>query len=313
MALIVASQFEDAFNDKLRALDLKPEVIPVPENEPWSVADRADILFITPSPIWRSNRPKPEPWPGRLKWVMSGSTGVDWYPSWLLDAPVVTCGRGIASSEIADYVVAAIYLQAKNLEAVRARSLSQWTYASLGSVAGSTVGVLGLGSVGTEVARRALALGANVVATRRGGQPGIVNGVLLVDEPAKVAAVADHLVVAMPLTSATRHLVDALLLARVKPGAHLINVSRGGIVDQEALLAALDTGRLGFATLDVTDPEPLPEGHPLWTHSQVRLTPHISSNSAHYWQRMFEKVANDLSRFARGEVPSDMVDPAAGY
>jgi phosphoglycerate dehydrogenase-like enzyme len=315
MSLVVASQFEDDFNDRLRALDLKPAVIPVPEDEPWSVAREADILFVRPSPVWRSNRlsAKPAAWPGRLKWVLSGSVGIDWYPRWLLDAPIVTCGRGIASTEIADYVIAAIYLQAKDLEAARARNLADWTYKPLGSVSGSTVGILGFGAIGTEIARRALALGANVVANRRRILPSAVGGVRLVDDPAAVIAAADHLVVAVPLTPSTDKLVDARLLARARPGAHLINIARGGVVDQEALVAALDAGRLGFATLDVTDPEPLPDGHPLWTHSKVRLTPHISSNYTSVRHRMFEKVANDLSRFARGETPSDVVDPVAGY
>ena len=94
------------------------------------------------------------------------------------------------------------------------------------------------------------------------------------------------------------------LFAKVKPGAHLINVARGSVVDQEALIRALDSGRLGFATLDVTDPEPLPEGHSLYTHPKVRLTPHISSNYALVRPRLLEKMSEDLSRFARGEQPS---------
>lgn len=315
MPLVVASQFDDAFNDKLRTHELKPRVIPVPEDAPWSVARDADVLFVRPSPVWSSNRSsaKPDIWPGRLKWILSGSAGVDWYPRWLLDAPVVTCGRGIASVEIADYVIAAIYHQAKDLEGARARSLAEWAYRPLGSVAGSTVGILGFGAIGTEVAKRALALGVDVVATRRRILPSGVEGVSLVDDPAKVVAAADHLVIAMPLTPATSKLVDARLLAHAKPEAHLINVARGGVLDQEALIAALDAGRLGFATLDVTDPEPLPAGHSLWTHPKVRLTPHISSNYTSVRHRMLEKIASDLSRFARGETPSGIVDPAAGY
>ena len=100
----------------------------------------------------------------------------------------------------------------------------------------------------------------------------------------------------------------------MKPGAHIINVARGSVIDQDALIQALDgEGGPGFATLDVTDPEPLPEGHPLYTHPRVRLTPHVSSNHTLVRHRLLEKVRDDISRFARGEAPSDIVDPARGY
>jgi len=117
----------------------------------------------------------------------------------------------------------------------------------------------------------------------------------------------------LPATASTRALIDAKLLARAKPGAHLINIARGSIIDQEALIQALDNGPLAFATLDVTDPEPLPEGHPLYTHPKVRLTPHVSSNYQAVRQVLLDKVSANLSRFVRGEPLADLVDPKAGY
>jgi phosphoglycerate dehydrogenase-like enzyme len=90
-------------------------------------------------------------------------------------------------------------------------------------------------------------------------------------------------------------------------------VARGSVVDQEALVRALDAGQLGFATLDVTEPEPLPDDHPLYAHPKVRLTPHISSNYTLVRNRLLDKMNDDISRFARGEAPSDIVDPARGY
>ncbi|MET0239105.1 MAG: NAD(P)-dependent oxidoreductase [Sphingobium sp.] len=315
MSLIIGSQFEDGFNEGLRALPLKPTVIPVADNEPWRAASDVDVLLVRPSPGWRGNRdlPRPEAWPGRVRYVYSGSVGVDPYPRWLLDAPLVSCGRGVSSDEIADYVIAAIYAHTKNLEAVRARSLAEWKQAPLGHVRGSTVGIIGLGAIGTAVARQALALGAKVTAARRRQLPSLVEGVTLLDNLEAVVASADHLVLALPATDATRKVVDARLLAHAKPTAHLINIARGSVLDQEALVDALDAGRLAFATLDVTEPEPLPADHVLWTHDRVRLTPHVSSNYTQVRHVLFDKVAENLSRFARGETPSDLVDPAEGY
>lgn len=317
MALVIASQMEDGFNAELRALAVAPTVIGVPEDRPWEAANDADVLLVRPSPAWRALRglagARPGAWPGRLRWVYSASAGVDFYPRWLLEAPFVTCGRGVASEEIADYVVAAIYLEAKNLEAHRARSLDQWRPTPLGRVAGSTVGIVGLGAIGEAVARRALALGAHVTATRRRALPSRIEGVRLLDDLRDVVASADHLVLALPGTDATRQIIDAAVLARARPGAHLINIARGSVLDQEALADALDADRLGFATLDVTDPEPLPADHRLWTHPKVRLTPHISSNYTLVRDNLFAKVAANLDRFVRGEPLHDLVDAAAGY
>lgn len=317
MSLVIASQLEPEFNEAIAALPSKPRLIPVPADQPWQVANDADVLIVRPGPDWRKARQAPKPealWPGRLQWVFSASAGIDFYPPWLLDAPLVTCGRGTASDEIADYVIAAIYHQAKDLEAARARSLEQWQYRPLGRVIGSTVGIVGLGAIGQEVARRALGLGARVVAVRR-GSPGAVtpDGVELVGSVGEVVAQSDHIVIAVPATSETHRLFNADLLALAKPGAHLINVARGSVVDQEALIAALDADRLGFATLDVTEPEPLPEGHALYTHPKVRLTPHIASNYTAVRHRLLDKVAQDIALFVDGKTPSDVVDRARGY
>ena len=317
MSLVIASQLEPEFNAALAELPMRPRIIPVPEGRPWAAAEQADVLIVRPGPDWRAARDLPKPdalWPGRLRWVLSASAGVDFYPSWLLDAPLVTCGRGTASDEIADYVIAAIYLRAKDLDSVRVHAAVEWRYQPLGRVIGSTVGIIGLGAIGKEVARRALALGANVVAVRRGSAGAVTpDGVRLLDRVEDVVAQADHIVIAVPATPETRHLFNADLLRKVKDGAHLINVARGSVVDQDALIAALDRGRLDFATLDVTEPEPLPEGHPLYTHPRVRLTPHISSNYTAVRHRLLEKVLMDISRFAEGLTPSDVVDPARGY
>lgn len=315
MSLVIASQLEEGFNRELRAHRLAPTVIGVPDERPWAVANDADVLLVRPAPSWRASREltRPPEWPGRLKWVYSASAGVDFYPDWLLDAPMVTCGRGVASDEIADYVLAAIHLQTKDLEAVRARGPAEWINVPLGRIAGSTIGIVGLGAIGTAVARRGLAAGANVIAARRRSLPSPLEGVVLLRDLAELVGAADHLVLALPGTTESRGLIDGAILAHARPHAHLINVGRGSVLDQAALIRALDAGQLGFATLDVTEPEPLPAGHPLWTHPKIRLTPHVSSNHTYLRRALFDKVAANLDRFARGETPTDIVDPSAGY
>ncbi len=313
--IVIASQMEESFNAQLRGLAVAPEIVRVPEDRPWRVPPYADLLLIRPSGAWARARgsPRPAEWPGPLRWVYASSAGIDSYPSWLLDAPLVSCGRGVASDEIADYVLAAIYLQSKDLEAARARGPADWVQRPLGRVSGSTLGIVGLGSIGSTVARRALALGMRVTAGRRRNLPSPVDGVELLHDLGEVVASADHLLLALPATPATARIVDAALLAQAKSTLHLVNVARGSILDQQALIAALDAGRLGFATLDVTDPEPLPDGHPLWTHPKVRLTPHVASNFLAMRPLLLAKIAADLERFGRGEPPSDVVDRAAGY
>jgi phosphoglycerate dehydrogenase-like enzyme len=315
MSLVIASQLDPGFNDRLRSHAAAPTVIDVPEDEPWAAANDADILLVIPSQAWRGNRHRERPgaWPGRLQWIYSASVGVDFYPHWLLDAPLVSCGRGVASEPIADYVIAALYRQAVDIDAMRVHDPVEWRPRRLERVAGSTVGIVGLGAIGSAVARRALALGTRVVAVRRRDLPSPVEGIELLDDLATLVAESDHIVLALPGTDATRNIIDAAILHHARPHAHIINVARGSVLDQAALIAALDEDRLGFATLDVTEPMPLPEGHALWTHAKVLLTPHIASHHVAGRSALFDKVAANLDRFVRGETPGDLVDRAAGY
>lgn len=316
MTLVIASQLEPALNEAIAQHPVRPKVIAVPEDRPWDVAHQADVLVVRPSISWREAAAgrSPANWPGRLRWVCSASAGIDFYPEWLLDAPIVSCARGTASDEIADYVIGAIYRQAKDIEAAAIHSASDWRYRQIGQINGSTIGVIGLGAIGTAVARRAVALGARVLAVRRsgGGKIGII-GVEMRGHIADVVREADHIVVAVPATPETYQLFDRQMFARFKKGAHLVNVARGSVVDQQALIEALDGRQLAFATLDVTDPEPLPEGHPLYTHPQVRITPHISSSYTLARGKLLAKILGDITRFARGERPSDVVDRARRY
>ena len=180
---------------------------------------------------------------------------------------------------------------------------------------GKTLLVVGLGGIGTEVARRAHGLGMRVIATRNSRRegPDFVEYVGLADEYLALAARADVVVNATPLTSETRGMFDARFFDALKRGAFFINIGRGESVVTEALVAALETGKVGGAGLDVTDPEPLPPGHPLWGMRNVIITPHIATSSDVRSDRTLTLVVENLRRYMRGDALLSVVDLTLGY
>lgn len=175
------------------------------------------------------------------------------------------------------------------------------------------MGLVGIGAIGSAVARRALAFDMRVVATRRSAAVPAGDGIETAASLAELLAQSDHIVVAAPATPETHHLIDAEALAAVKPGAHLVNIARGSLVDQDALVAALDDGRLAMASLDVVDPEPLPADHPLFHHPKVRLSAHISWSSPDTSRRTLELFVENVARYRAGEPLAGAVDLEHGY
>ena len=150
-------------------------------------------------------------------------------------------------------------------------------------------------------------------AFRRTGRPGTSPEVEIVKTLDDLLASADHLVVAASATPATRHLLGADAFARVRPGVHLVNIARGALVDQEALRRALDDGRVALASLDCVEPEPLPDGHWLYSHPQVRLSPHISWAMPDALAWLANTFVDNLVRYRAGETLEGVVDPKEGY
>jgi phosphoglycerate dehydrogenase-like enzyme len=182
-------------------------------------------------------------------------------------------------------------------------------------IEGKTLLVVGLGGIGTEVASRAHGLNMRVIATRNSARvgPDYVEYVGLADEYVELARQADVVVNATPLTPATRGMFDARFFDALKEGAYFINIGRGESVVTNALVAALSSGRLGGAGLDVTDPEPLPPGHPLWSMDNVIITPHIATSSDFRGDRTVTLVAENVRRYVRGDRLLSVVDVAQGY
>jgi phosphoglycerate dehydrogenase-like enzyme len=249
-----------------------------------------------------------------VQWVHCYGTGVDGVPAAVFDGRLVTCSRGASAIPIAEFVLGAILAVEKRIPDVWLSEPPEAWFApaGIGELNEKTVGLVGLGGIGTAVATRALAFGMRVVATRRRGTSSPLAGVEIaaLDD---VLAQADHLVLAAPATAATTHLLNGSTLAKVKPGVHVINVARGTLVDDDALLAALDDGRVAMASLDTVLPEPLPAGHPYYSHPKVRLSPHVSWGSERNTQRIVDIFLDNLRRWRAGEPLEGIVDPVERY
>jgi phosphoglycerate dehydrogenase-like enzyme len=250
-----------------------------------------------------------------VRWVHVLGAGVDGFPMDVVGDRLLTCSRGASAPAIAEFVLAAMLAFEKQVPEVWIREPpARWNVAALGGLRGRTVGIVGLGAIGTEVARRALAFDMQVLGLRRRADAGSpVEGVEVVTSLPDLLARSHHVVVAAAATEATRHLLDRDAFASMTPGAHLVNVARGSLVDQDALLRALDEGRVARASLDVVEPEPLPAGHQLYAHPNVRLTPHVSWSSPDTTRRTVELFAENLRRWRAGESLHGLVDVGAGY
>lgn len=249
-----------------------------------------------------------------VRWVHTYGTGVNDFPFAALGERLLTCSRGASAGPIAEWVLAMLLAAEKRLpETWIHEPPAHWSIASLGGLRGRTLGLVGLGGIGSAVARLAQAFGMRVQACRRSDARSPVAGVEPVRELGALLAAADHLVLAAPATRATRHLIDARALAVAKPGLHLVNVARGELVDLVALRAALDAGRVGLASLDCVEPEPLPAGHWLYTHPRVRLSPHISWSAPGALDLLALPFVENLKRYLAGEPLAGKVDVEEGY
>jgi phosphoglycerate dehydrogenase-like enzyme len=262
-----------------------------------------------------------------LRWVHSGAAGVAsaLTPELLARDLVLTNSAGIHGPPVAETVLAYLLHFARGLDyALDGQRRGDWDTAALGAadspvreLGRSTVGVVGLGGIGREVARRARALGARVVATRRRPLPvSGVEGVELLTGPGALGRLldrSDYVILTLPETGETRGLIGRAELAAMRPEAVLVNVARGGLIDEAALLDALEAGRLRGAALDVFAEEPLPADHPLRRAPHLLITPHTSAYTHHFWEREEALILDNLRRYLSGDPLVNVVDKGAGY
>lgn len=260
-----------------------------------------------------SDRPQLEPLLAGVRWIHVLGAGVDGFPMGLVGDRTITCSRGASAAAISEFVLASMLAFVKRFPATWLdRPPVRWNVANLGGLRGQTLGLVGLGAIGTEVARRSLAFEMRVLAARRDPSKRGLDGVEITSLD-RVLSEADHLVITAASTESTRHLLGSAAFGQVKPGVHLVNIARGALIDQDALLDALDSERVALASLDVADPEPLPAGHALYGHPRVHLSAHVSWSSPDTGRRTVEIFADNFSRWRAGRPLNGIVDAAQGY
>lgn len=256
-----------------------------------------------------------------LSWVQSLSAGVEALVEEVQRvrlqgrAVTLTNARGAHGEPIAEHVLGMILAFTRRLLAAeQARASREWVRLSPVDLAGQTAGIVGFGSIGQTIAAKLRPLGVRILATRARPQPHpLAEQVLGPDGLDLLLRESDILVVAAPATESTQALISAPQLALIKPGALLVNISRGSLVDEAALASALQSGHLGGAALDVFATEPLPAESPLWQAPNLLITPHVAGISPRTMERTFDIVSENLQRFASGKSLLNQVDLERGY
>jgi len=238
-----------------------------------------------------------------LEVVQTLTAGVDHIRSVLPEGVVLCNGRGIHDTSTAELALTLILASLRGIpEFVRAQDTGRWRPERRAALADKRVLIVGYGQIGAAIEARVLPFEAEVVRVARRARPGVHP----IEELPSLVPDADVVVLIVPSTEATRHLVDAAFLDRMRTGALLVNVARGSVVDHDALATALHQGRVR-AALDVTDPEPLPDGHPLWSAPHLLITPHVGGASSAMWPRAYRVVREQLERYAAGDELANQV------
>ena len=270
-------------------------------------AGAADAVLLAPrsgpaiTELWRDLR--------SLRWIHTLAAGVESLPFDLLrrSEAVVTNSRGLYGDALGEFAIAAMLWFAKDLRRlVRNQDARRWEPYDVERLEGRTAGIIGYGGIGQAVGRRAAALGMRVLAVRRRqefGDPTIED----------VLSESDYVVMSAPLTPGTHRLISRSRLALMKPGAVFINVGRGGTVDEDALIAALQNGRIRGAALDVFETEPLSPAHPLWQLENVLISPHTADHTEDAHERAMRFFIENLRRFRAGESLENVVDKVEQY
>jgi len=256
----------------------------------------------------------------RLRWVHALSAGVEkvLFPELIESTIPFTNGRAVFGAALAEFTVAAMLFFAKELRRlVRQQEAGRWETFDVTFLRGKTFGVVGYGGIGREGARLAHALGMKVVAVRR--RTALSSNDPLLErsfEPGQLRemlSLCDYVFVATPLTPATQGMIGEAELNAMKPTAVIVNVGRGPVIVEQALITALKAGRIRGAALDVFDQEPLPDGHPFYGLENVLLSPHCADHTEGWMEMSVDQFISNFERFRAGQPLENIVDKRAGY
>src|SRR6266852_7439288 len=256
-----------------------------------------------------------------LRWVHSRSVGLErtLFPE-LLESPVpLTNGTGVFSASLGEFALAAILYFAKDFRRmVRNQQAGVWEAFDVMPISGQTVGIVGYGDIGHAIAARVRPMGMRVFAVKRNasssvGADPVVEQIYRPEQRIEMISRCDYVVVAAPLTSETRGMLGEQEFAAMKPTAVVINVGRGPVIDEHALLSALTNDRIKGAALDVFDHEPLPQGHPFYKLENVLLSPHCADHTPDWLDNAMQFFIEQFERFRKGEPLLNVVDKRLGY
>ena len=261
-------------------------------------------------------------WPlvGEVRWVHSRFAGIETllFPALVESPAVVTNGKGVFSDSLGEFAVAAMLHFAKDLARMRrSQAAGTWDPFDVLMLQGRTLGIVGYGDIGKALAARARPFGMKILGLRRRPEESkhdaLVDEVLPFERRAELMSRSDYVVVATPLTTATRGIVGRDEIAAMKPGGVLVNLGRGPCVDEAALIVALREKKIRGAALDVFDTEPLPPEHPFWSLDNLLLSPHCADHIDGWLDAAMELFLDNLDRFRTGQPLLNLVDKQAGY
>ena len=318
MKLVLGGREGEAHFGLVRNLDI-PGLDVVTELDPAKVLDAvadADVYYGVPTlDVVRAGK--------KLRWIQASSAGVEFtarIPELVESDILLTNTRGAHGPSIGEHTFALLFALTRKLpDVLEGQKAHEWLRGDLYRVCreiyGSTMGIIGFGQIGRAVAQRARGFDMEVLAVDAHAKDGLpwVEEVWPMSQLPDLLSRSMVVVVSAPLTADSRNLLDAEMLAQMRPDAYLIVVSRGGIVDEEALAAALREGRLAGAGLDVTAVEPLPADSPLWDAPNIIITPHTAGASSEKERRCVEILCDNLHRFVNGEELNNLVDKRLGY
>ena len=276
----------------------------------------SEILF-----IWTCRSgPLSEVWAAadQLRWLHWSNVGVDslLFPKLVQSDVVVTNARGVYDEAIAEYVLGLIFLFAKRFpESIDYQSRHQWRQRVTARVRGRTVAIVGVGSIGNRIARHCTAAGLNVfgIGTRARTHDRAFDAVYAHHQLDRKLQLADYVVISAPLTEHTHHMISRKQLENMRSSAFLINVGRGAVVDESALLTALSSGQLAGAALDVFETEPLPVESPVWSNNRIIVSPHMSCDLEDTRDRLVQVFLENFDRYVEEKPLYNIIDKTLGY